>query len=68
MMIVILKNTLPVHIGTFILSNSKRHMNNYIREKDGFRNNNIYYSYTESLHIEHQYWDVLDKAKLVVVG
>ena len=35
------KNTLPRHLGAFILSNSKRIMNNYIREVNGFYNNSI---------------------------
>ena len=37
------KNTLPSHLGAFILSNSKRIMNNFIREIDGFYDNSIYY-------------------------
>ena len=30
------KNTLPSHLGAFILSNSKLNMNNFIREINGF--------------------------------
>ena len=30
------KNTLPAQLGAFILSNSKRIMNNFIREINGF--------------------------------
>ena len=59
------KNTLPSHLGAFILSNSKRIMNNFIREINGFYNNSIYYGDTDSLYIEKKYWDVLDKAILV---
>ena len=59
------KNTLPSHLGAFILSNSKRIMNNFIREINGFYNNSIYYGDTDSLYIEKTYWDVLDEAKLV---
>ena len=59
------KNTLPSHLGDFILSNSKRIMNNFIREINGFYNNSIYYGDTDSLYIEKKYWDVLDKANLV---
>ena len=43
------KNTLPSH---FILSNSKRIMNNFIREINGFYNNSIYYGDTDSLYIK----------------
>ena len=59
------KNTLPSHLGAFILSNSKRIMNNFIREINGFYNNSIYYGDTDSLYIEKKYWDVLDKANFV---
>ena len=59
------KNTLPSHIGAFILSNSKRIMNKFIREINGFYNTGIYYGETDSLHKEKKYWDVLDKANLV---
>ena len=59
------KNTLPSHLGAFILSNSKRNMNNFIREINGFYNNSIYYTDTDSLYLDNKYWDVLDKAKLV---
>ena len=46
------KNTLPSHLGAFILSNSKRILNNFIREINGFYNNSIYYTDTDSLYIE----------------
>ena len=59
------KNTLPSHLGAFKLSNSKRNMNNFIREINGYYNNSIYYGDTDSLYIEKKYWDVLDKANLV---
>ena len=59
------KNTLPAVFGAFILNNSKRNMNNFIREINGFYNNSIYYGDTDSLYIEKKYWDVLDKANLV---
>ena len=60
-----IKNTLPAPLGAFILSNSKRIINNFIREINGFYNNNLFYSDTDSLYIEKKYWDVLDEAKLV---
>ena len=40
-------------------------MNKFIREINGFYNNNIYYTDTDSLYIEKNFWDVLDKANLV---
>ena len=60
-----IKITLPAVLGAFILRNSKRIMNNFIREINGFYNNSIYYGDTDSLYIEKKYWDVLDKANLV---
>ena len=60
-----IKNTLPSVLGAFILSNSKRIMDNFIREINGFYNNSIYYGDTDSLYIEKKYWDVLDKANLI---
>ena len=49
------KNTLPSHLGAFILSNSKRIMDKFIREINGFYNNSIYYTDTDSLHIEKNF-------------
>ena len=63
-----IKNTLPAVLGAFILSNSKRIMNNFIREINGFYHNSIYYGDKDSLTIEKKYWDVLDKANLVGEG
>ena len=60
-----IKNTLPSQLGAFILSNSNRIMNKFIREINGFYKNSIYYGDTDSLYIEKKYWDVLDRANLV---
>ena len=35
------KNILPGHLGVFLVSHSKRNMNNFIREINGFYNNNV---------------------------
>ena len=45
-----IKNTLPAHLGAFLLSISKRNMNNFMRDR--FYNNSIYYGDTDSLYIE----------------
>ena len=47
-----IKNTMPFHLGAFVLSNSRRIMNSFIREKDGFCINKIYYAHTDSMYIE----------------
>ena len=38
---------LPSHLGVFILSHSKRIMNNFIHSIDGLKNPNIYYTDTD---------------------
>ena len=60
-----IKNTLHAVLGAFILSNSKRNMNNFTKGINGFYNNNIYYTDCDSVYIEKRYWYVLDKANLV---
>ena len=58
-------NTLPLHLAVFILSNSKRIMNNFLHAIDGFYTNDVFYTDTDSLYIENKHWDKLDKAGLV---
>ena len=57
------KNTMPSQLGSFILSNSKRIMNNFIRIIDGFKTNNVYYQDTDSLYIEKKHWNELNENK-----
>ena len=42
-------NTMPLHLGAFVLNNSKRIMNNFIHAIDGFYTNDVYYTDTDSL-------------------
>ena len=58
-------NTTPLHLGAFVLSNSKRIMNNFIHAINGFYTNDVYYTDTDSLYIENKHWEKLDKAGLV---
>ena len=58
-------NTLPLQLAVFILSNSKRIMNNFIHAFDGFYNNDVYYTDTDSLYFESKRWEKLDKVGLV---
>ena len=58
-----IKNTLPSHLGAFILSKIKRIMKNFIREINRFSRNSIYYGDTDSLYTGKKYWNVLDKVK-----
>ena len=57
--------TMPLHLGAFVLSNSKRIMNNFIHVIGGFYTNDVYYTDMDSLYIENKHWDNLDKAGLV---
>ena len=40
-------NTLPSHLAVFILSNSKRIMNNFIHANNGFYAIGVYYTDTD---------------------
>ena len=58
-------NTMPLHLGAFVLSNSKRILNNFIHAINGFYTNDVDYTDTDSLYIENKHWDKLDEAGLV---
>ena len=58
-------NTMPLHLGAFVLLNSKRIMNNFIHAIDGYFTNDVYYTDTDSLCIEIKHWGKLDTAGLV---
>ena len=58
-------NTMPLHLGAFVLSKSKRIMNNFIHAIDGFCTNDVYYTDTDSLYIENKHWEKLNKTGLV---
>ena len=58
-------NTIPLHLGAFVLSNSKRIMNNFIHATNGFYTNDVHYTDTDSLFIEKKHWDKLNEAGLV---
>ena len=44
-------NSQPCHLGAFILSHSKRLMNDVLIALDGFKNHKIYYSDTDNVYI-----------------
>ena len=58
-------STLPLHLGAFLLSNSKRLKNNFIHAISGFCTNDVYHTDTDSLYVANKQWDKLDKAGLV---
>ena len=51
-------------MGAFVLSNSKRIMNNFIHANNGFDTNDVYYTDADSLYFENKDWDNLEKAGL----
>ena len=61
-------NIMPLHLGAFVLSNSKRIMNNFIHAINGFQTNDVYYTDTDSLYIENKHCNKLDNAGLVRKG
>ena len=56
---------MPPHLGSFVLSNSKRIMNNSKHAIDGFYTNDLYYEDTLSMYNKNKLWDKVDKAGLV---
>ena len=58
-------NTMPLLLGDFVLSNSKRIMNNFIHAINGFYTNDVYYTDTDSLYMENKLWDKLESVGLV---
>ena len=56
---------MPLHLGAFVLSKSKRIMNNFIHAINGFYTNDVYYTDTDSLYIENKHWDKLKNLELV---
>ena len=58
-------NSQPFQFGPFILSNSKRLMNDVIEALDGLKNNKIYYGDTESVYIYKDDYNILKDKGLV---
>ena len=58
-------NTMPLRLGSFILSNSKWIMIIFILAIGGFYTNDVYYTDTDSLYTENKERDTIDKAGLV---
>ena len=56
---------MALHLGAFVLTNKKRNMNNFIHAINGFYTNDVYYTDTDSLYIENEHWDKLEKTGLV---
>ena len=48
-------NTMPSHFGSYILSHTKRLMNEVINQTGGFYNKSIYHGDTDSMYIKKKY-------------
>ena len=57
-------NTMPLHLGSFVLSNIIQIMNNFIHAINGLYTNDFYYTDTDNLYIENKHWHKLDNAGL----
>ena len=49
-------NVTPLHLGAFVLSNSKRIMKNFVGAMTVFQTNDIYYTDIDLLYIENEHW------------
>ena len=58
-------NTMPLHLGAFILSNGKIIMNFFYTQLMVFTQMFFYYTDTDSLYVEIKHWEKLDKVGLV---
>ncbi|ESP01769.1 hypothetical protein LOTGIDRAFT_172416 [Lottia gigantea] len=54
----------PSHLGSFVLSHSKKILNNFIHVINGFYKPEIYYTDTDSLYISSKNWKKLNRAGL----
>ena len=64
-------NTMLLQMGAFVLSNSKRIMNNFIHAINGSYTNDVFYTDTDSLYIKNKLWDEpheADEARLFGKG
>ena len=58
-------NNMPLHLGAFVSSNSKRNTNVFIHAINGFYTHDVYYTDTASFYLENKHWNILEEAGLV---
>ena len=58
-------NTISLHLGAFVLSNSKRIRNSFIGAINRFYTNDVYYTDCDSIYIENKHQEKLNKAGVV---
>ena len=58
-------NTMPLYPCSFVLSNSKRIVKEFIHDFNEIYTNDLYYTDTDSLYIENKHSDKSDKTGLV---
>ena len=54
-----------LHLSAFVLSNSKRIMNNFIHAINGFYTNDLYNEDIDSMYTDNKHWQKLDETGLV---
>ena len=55
-------NKTPIHLGAFVLSNSKRVLKKFIHATSGFSRNVLNFTDTDSLYCENKHSDKIDTA------
>ena len=58
-------NSQPYQLGSFILSHSKRLMNDVILALDGRKNNKIYYGDADNVYIQSDNYEILKTKGLI---
>ena len=56
---------MTLHLGAFVLGNSRGNINKFIHAINDFYTNDIHYTDTDSLYIENKHWEKLEKTGLV---
>ena len=56
---------MPLQLGAFVLSNSKRIIHNFKHAMNGFYTIHVYYTDTDPLYFENKRWEKIDTAGLV---
>ena len=56
---------MPLHLGVFVISNTKRSLNNFIHAIDRFYTKVVFYTDTNSLYNENKLWEKIEKTGLV---
>ena len=56
---------MPIQLGAFVLSNSKRNMKKFVHAIDRYYTNDLKYQDIDGMCFEIKHWDKLDEVGLV---